>query len=60
MALAAEVAAPVLPVPPEAPVPATGLASATEVASPVSPVLVALDWELTAPEAPEVAVGRER
>ena len=35
----------------------TGLATATEVASPVSPVLVLLDCELTAPEAPDVAVG---
>ena len=45
------------PVAPEAPEVATGLETAPEVASPVSPVLVALDRTLAVPEAPLVAVG---
>src|SRR5437762_1396264 len=37
-------ASPLFPVPPESPVPATGLPTAVELAPPVSPVLVEDDW----------------
>src|SRR5947209_4220871 len=52
-------ASPVVPVLPELPEMATGLASAVEVAGPVSPVLVADDWAIAAPESPLIAVGDE-
>src|SRR5262245_36504792 len=48
---------PVLPVLPEFPLVACGLAVALLTALPVSPVLVALDRELAGPEAPEVALA---
>jgi hypothetical protein len=48
---------PVAPVGPELPVMATGFDEAVDVAGPVLPVLVAVDWELTAPEFPDWATG---
>src|SRR5439155_1277464 len=56
-ALAATGAGPVSPVGPESPESTTGLEIAVEVAGPVSPVLVAEDWAVEAPESPEAAVG---
>ena len=56
-AVGTELASPVLPVSPVSPEVAAGLDSASLSASPVSPVLVALDWAVAAPEAPEVATG---
>ena len=56
-AVGVEVALPESPESPESPDTATGLASALDDASPVSPVLVAETWALEEPEAPEVAVG---
>ena len=56
-AVALTLAGPVVPVAPELPETPTGLAVADEEASPVSPVLVALDCDVLAPEAPLVAVG---
>src|SRR5438132_6427619 len=50
-------AAPVEPDGPEFPVIATGFDEAVEVAGPVLPVLVAVDWALTSPELPDWAVG---
>jgi len=49
-----EPVAPLGPLPPDI---ATGLLTAEEVALPVLPVLVALDWAVDAPELPEVATG---
>ena len=49
-------ALPVSPEAPESPDAATGLDVALDVASPVSPVLVADDRAVAAPEAPDVAV----
>ena len=57
VAVALVEAAPVSPVSPELPLRATGLASATEVALPVSPLLVELDCDVAAPDAPEMALG---
>ena len=50
-------ASPESPVSPVSPDSEDGLAVAPEVAAPVSPVLVALDWEVDAPEPPLVVVG---
>src|SRR2546423_14027539 len=55
--VALTLASPVVPVMPESPEMATGLASAVEVAGPVSPVLVADDWAMAAPELPLIAEG---
>jgi len=52
-----EAAPEAVPVEPVEPPTATGLEIATEVALPVSPVLVDDDWAVEAPELPEVAVG---
>ncbi len=52
-----DVAAPVEPVEPELPEVATGFETAADEAFPVLPVLVALDWEVDAPELPVVADG---
>ena len=57
VAVGLDVAAPVDPVAPELPETATGLDTALDVALPVLPVLVALDWALVAPELPVDAVG---
>ncbi len=51
------VAAPLVPGVPEVPEVEAGLESAVEVAAPVSPVLVALDWAREAPLSPVVALG---
>ena len=48
---------PVAPVAPELPLSATGFAHAVELAPPVSPVLVAEDWAVEAPESPDTASG---
>src|SRR5205085_11416644 len=48
---------PVLPVSPESPETATGLPTAVELAPPVSPVLVAEDCAVDAPELPDRALG---
>jgi hypothetical protein len=50
-------ALPVAPVGPELPLMATGFDDAVDVAGPVLPVLVAVDWALTAPELPDWATG---
>src|SRR5688500_11988410 len=52
-----DVAAAVAPELPVVPVTATGLPVPTDVAAPVAPVLVALDWEVASPVSPEVARG---
>ncbi len=57
VAVGLDVASPVLPVLPVSPVTAVGDETAVDVAAPVAPVLVALDWAVDAPEAPEVATG---
>jgi len=57
VAVGLDVAAPVDPVEPELPETATGLLTATDVAAPVLPVLVALDCDEEDPEFPEVATG---
>src|SRR4051794_3034004 len=51
------VAGPVGPVAPEPPDVATGLLTALDNDEPVLPELVALDWELAAPELPVAAEG---
>jgi hypothetical protein len=60
VAVGLEIAAPVAPVDPELPEMATGLDTALDVALPVLPVLVALDWALVEPELPVVADGLTR
>src|SRR5207248_11622077 len=50
-------ASPVRPESPESPVTAVGLASADELAFPVLPVLVAVDWAHAVPESPDWASG---
>ena len=52
-----ETGVPGVPGVPELPEVETGLEVAEEMAAPVLPVLVALDWLMAAPEVPEVAVG---
>ena len=57
MAPAVRFTLPVSPVLPESPDTAVGLPTAVELAPPVSPVLVAEDCAVEAPELPEKALG---
>ena len=60
VAVGVDTAAPVAPVAPELPDVATGFETALDVAFPVWPLLVALDWALVEPELPVDAVGLTR
>src|SRR5688500_15392991 len=57
VAVGVTITGPVAPVPPELPETAVGLLTEPDVADPVAPGLVALDWDETAPELPDRASG---